>query len=45
MVICPWKKLKKYEKEDFVFLGNHSHSHEYLIDYKFDDFKKDIDSL
>ena len=38
-----WDEIKEIEKEDFVFLGNHSHSHEYLIDYNFINFKKDID--
>ena len=38
-----WNQIKEIEKEDFVFIGNHSHSHEYLTDYKFKDFKKDID--
>ena len=38
-----WEEIKEIEKEDFVFLGNHSHSHEYLINYDFVSFKKDID--
>ncbi len=38
-----WGQIKEIEKEDFAFLGNHSHSHEYLIDYNFNDFKNDID--
>ena len=38
-----WDEIKEIEKEDFVFIGNHSHSHEYLINYNFKDFKKDID--
>jgi len=38
-----WHQIKEIEKEDFVFLGNHSHSHEYLIDYNFKDFKNDIE--
>ncbi len=38
-----WDEIREIEKEDFVFLGNHSHSHEYLINYNFIDFKKDID--
>ena len=38
-----WDQIKEVEKEDFAFIGNHSHSHEYLIDYKFNDFKRDID--
>tara|TARA_B100001540_G_scaffold246238_1_gene221522 strand:+ start:2054 stop:2971 length:918 start_codon:yes stop_codon:yes gene_type:complete len=38
-----WNEIKEIEKEEFVFLGNHSHSHEYLIEYSFKDFKNDID--
>ena len=38
-----WKQIKEIEKESFAFIGNHSHSHEYLLDLDFDDFKKDID--
>ena len=43
MDICPGKKLKKSKRKILYFLGNHSHSHEYLIDYNFINFKKDID--
>ena len=39
-----WQQIKEIEKENFAFIGNHSHSHEYLIDYKFEDFKKDINN-
>ena len=38
-----WSQIKEIEKESFSFLGNHSHSHEYLINYNFNDFKNDID--
>ena len=38
-----WDQIKELEKEDYVFIGNHSHSHEYLVNYEFNDFKKDID--
>jgi peptidoglycan/xylan/chitin deacetylase (PgdA/CDA1 family) len=38
-----WSQIKEIEKEDFVLIGNHSHSHDYLTDYKFEDFKKDVD--
>ena len=30
-----WDEIKEIEKENFVFIGNHSHSHEYLINYNF----------
>ncbi len=38
-----WKQIKEIEKEDFAFIGNHSHSHKYLVDFDFEYFKKDID--
>ena len=38
-----WNEIKEIEKEEFGFLGNHSHSHEYLVSYNFKDFKNDID--
>ena len=37
-----WDEIVKISKEDFVYIGNHSHSHEYLVKYKFEKFKKDI---
>ena len=37
-----WEQIKEIEKKDFVYLGNHSHTHGYLVDFTFDDFKKDI---
>ena len=39
-----WEQIKEVEKEDFAFIGNHSHSHEYLVEYSFNEFKKDIDT-
>ena len=39
-----WEQIKEIEKEDFAFIGNHSHSHEYLVEYSFNEFKKDIDT-
>tara|TARA_Y100001970_G_scaffold219940_1_gene270020 strand:+ start:1140 stop:2060 length:921 start_codon:yes stop_codon:yes gene_type:complete len=38
-----WSQIKEIEKSEFGYIGNHSHTHEYLINYKFEDFKKDID--
>ncbi|OUX32057.1 MAG: polysaccharide deacetylase [Pelagibacteraceae bacterium TMED268] len=38
-----WDQIREVEKENFAFIGNHSHSHEYLLDLSFNDFKKDID--
>ena len=37
-----WDQIREIEKEDFVFIGNHSHSHEYLIDVSFKMFEEDI---
>ncbi len=39
-----WEQIKEVEKEDFAFIGNHSHSHEYLVEYNFNEFKEDIDT-
>ena len=38
-----WDQIIEISQEEFVVIGNHSHSHEYLTKYNFDDFKKDID--
>ena len=40
-----WDQIKEIEKEDFAFIGNHSHSHDYLINYNFDKFKKRYRSI
>ncbi len=37
-----WDEILEIEKEDFAFIGNHSHSHEYLINYEFNEFANDI---
>ncbi len=37
-----WEQIKEIEKEKFAFIGNHSHTHEYLIKFPFADFKDDI---
>tara|TARA_Y100001936_G_C16000451_1_gene627607 strand:+ start:27 stop:1085 length:1059 start_codon:yes stop_codon:yes gene_type:complete len=37
-----WKQIKEIEKEDFAFIGNHSHSHEYLLEFEIEKFKNDI---
>ncbi len=39
-----WDQIREIEKEEFAFIGNHSHSHEYLVEYDFNNFKKDIDT-
>ena len=37
-----WDQIKEVEKEEFAFIGNHSHSHGYLLELTEDEFKKDI---
>ena len=37
-----WDEIKEISKEDFVEIGNHSHSHEYLVDMNNDVIKNDI---
>ena len=37
-----WKQIKEISKENFVEIGNHSHSHEYLIDESIETIKSDI---
>ena len=37
-----WNEIIEISKEDFVFIGNHSHSHEYLVKYEFNKFREDI---
>ena len=37
-----WNQIKEISKEDFVEIGNHSHSHEYLADESNELIKEDI---
>ena len=37
-----WDQIKKISEEDFVEIGNHSHSHEYLVDESNEIIKADI---
>jgi len=39
-----WDQIKELEKETITFIGNHSHSHDYLVDLKNNDFMLDIDT-
>jgi len=39
-----WDQIKELEKENIVFIGNHSHTHDYLVDLKNDDFINDINT-
>ena len=38
-----WDEIQEIEKEKFVYIGNHSHSHDYLVDLNEQKFLKDID--
>ena len=37
-----WEQIREISKEEFVHIGNHSHSHEYLIDQNKKLIRKDI---
>ena len=39
-----WEQIKELEKESNVYIGNHSHTHGYLTDFKKDELIKDIDT-
>ena len=39
-----WDQIKELEKENITYIGNHSHSHDYLVDLKNDDFINDINT-
>ncbi len=38
-----WEQIRDIEKEDFVFIGNHSHSHQYLLNLDHEGFIEDIE--
>ena len=38
-----WDQIKELSKENFVEIGNHSHTHEYLVDENNNFIKKDIE--
>jgi peptidoglycan/xylan/chitin deacetylase (PgdA/CDA1 family) len=38
-----WEQIKEISEEDFVEIGNHSHTHEYLVDEKNDLIIEDIE--
>ncbi len=38
-----WAQIKEVESESFAYIGNHSHSHDYLTKFDFGKFVKDID--
>ena len=37
-----WEDIRELDKFDFVEIGNHSHSHDYLIDFTNFDIKNDL---
>ena len=37
-----WEQIKEIERESFAYIGNHSHSHNYLVDLKNEDFISDV---
>jgi peptidoglycan/xylan/chitin deacetylase (PgdA/CDA1 family) len=39
-----WNQIKELEIESTVYIGNHSHTHNYLVDLKNDEFITDIDT-
>ena len=39
-----WDQIKELDKENIAYIGNHSHTHNYLIDLKNEDFIKDINT-
>jgi peptidoglycan/xylan/chitin deacetylase (PgdA/CDA1 family) len=39
-----WNQIKELERENTAYIGNHSHTHDYLVDLKYDDFIEDINT-
>ena len=39
-----WDQIKEISKSSLVTIGNHSHSHEYLIDWHEDEIKNDLNT-
>ena len=39
-----WKEIKELEKSDLVTIGNHSHSHDYLINFQDKQIKADLET-
>ncbi len=38
-----WEEIRKIDEYDFVEIGNHSHTHDYLIDFSNDKIKNDLE--
>ena len=39
-----WEQIKQIEKNSYVYIGNHSHSHDYLVNFSPEKLIKDIDT-
>ena len=39
-----WDQIKELDKEKIAYIGNHSHTHDYLVDLKNDHFIEDINT-
>ena len=39
-----WEQIKEVDTSNLVTIGNHSHSHEYLIDWKDEEIKYDLET-
>ena len=39
-----WNQIKEISSNNFVTIGNHSHSHEYLVDWQNDKIKNDLET-
>jgi len=37
-----WDQIKEVSSYDFAYIGNHSHTHEYLLNFSHNEFEKDI---
>ncbi len=37
-----WEQIKEVSSYDFAYIGNHSHTHEYLLDFSNTEFEMDI---
>ena len=37
-----WEQIKEVSSYDFAYIGNHSHTHEYLLNFSYIEFEKDI---
>ena len=37
-----WEQIKEVSSHDFAYIGNHSHTHEYLLNFSHSEFEKDI---